>query len=253
MLTSIIRQSTRQGLIGLTLTAASLTAVAHETDHPDFSGVWEAYASEPAGGRGAGSTLTEEGQAMVDEFMASFGDSYVEPGAFCVPPGLPATMTSMVSYPVEVIHSEDRVTMLAEYDMQVRRVYMDGRDFPDDYPTTRMGYSIGHWEDDTLVIDTRILGEYLLSAWPRTEETRVVERVYRTTREEAGKEASGFVQASDFDDVLVFEMTITDPKLYDGPQEVTMYYQRIPDDSFLEYDCPADLWRRALEGEISYE
>ena len=250
---TFIRHSTSGGLFGLTLTLASLTAVAQETDHPDLSGVWEAYASEPAMVRGAGTALTEKGQALVEAYEADLADNYVEPGAFCVPPGLPATMTSMVSYPVEVIHSKDRVTMLAEYDMQVRRVYMDGRDFPDDYPTTRMGYSIGHWENGELVVETQLLGEYLLGAWPRTEDTRVVERIYRSTREEAGKEASGFVQASDFDDVLIFEMTITDPVLYDGPQELTMYYQRIPDDSFLEYDCPADLWRRALSGEISYQ
>lgn len=232
--------------ISITLSSG---AAAHEADHPDFSGVWEAYASEPAMGRGAGSAITAQGRAMMDEYMASFGDNYVEPGAYCVPPGLPATMTSMVSYPVEIIHSEDRVTMLAEYDMQVRRVHLDGRDIPDDYPTTRMGYSIGHWDDDELVVETGLLGDYLLGAWPRTEETRVVERIHRTTREEAGKEATGFVQPSDYDDVLVFDMTITDPVLYDGPQHVTMYYQRIPDDAFLEYDCPSDLWRRALKGE----
>lgn len=235
------------------LTLVSNLALAAD-EHPDFTGVWEAYASSAGAGRGGANTeLTEEAITMRDAFVAQYGDDYVEPGAFCVPPGLPATMMSMVSYPVEIIHSKDRVTMLAEYDMQVRRIFMDGRGHPDDLPPTRMGHSIGHWEGDELVIETTLLGEYLLGGWPRTEQTIVEERIYRTTRQEAGVEASGFVQAGESDDVLVFEYTVTDPVLYKEPRQVTMYYQRIPEDAFLEYDCPADLWRRALSGELSYE
>lgn len=248
-----IQRKTKAGrLLGATLTAAALSFSVTTTaqEHPDFTGVWEAYASDAGAGRGgANSALTEEGRALVATFTEEYGEDHPEPGAYCVPPGLPATMTSMVSYPIEVIHSEDRITILAEYDMQVRRIFMDGREIPDDYPPTRMGYSVGHWEGDTLVIETGLLGEYLLGAWPRTEQTHVVERVYRTTREEAGQEARGFVQPSEYDDVLVFELSVTDPVLYGGERNITMYYQRIADDSFLEYDCPADLWRRALRGE----
>ena len=42
---------------------------------------------------------------------------------------------------------------------------------------------------------------------------------------------------------------LTGSGLYAGPQQITVYYQRIADDSFLEYDCPAELWYRALDGE----
>jgi hypothetical protein len=50
-----------------------------------------------------------------------------EPGWYCVPPGLPATMTmtSMVSYPIEIIQTPDRITMIAELVMQLRRIYLD--------------------------------------------------------------------------------------------------------------------------------
>src|SRR5690606_24564789 len=121
----------------------------------------------------------------------------------------------------------DRVTMLAEYDMQLRRIFMDGRDHPDDYPTTRMGYSVGHWDDDTLVIETGLLGEYLLGAWPRTEDTHVVERVYRMTRDEVDAQPSGFIARSESNEVLAYEVSVTGPALYDGTRNVTMYYQRI--------------------------
>lgn len=215
---------------------------------PDFSGVWQAYASVPQSGPGEAAALSEAGAALVDAYFAQYGDDFAEPGAYCVPPGMPSTMTAMVSYPIEIIHSPNRVTMLAELDMQVRRIYMDGRGFPDDYPASRMGYSIGHWEDETLVIETRLLGEYLMRSWPRTENTQIVERVHRAQRHDLDVERNGFPPESDSDDLLVFELTVTDATLYKEPQRITMYYQRIPGDQFLEYDCAAGLWYQALEG-----
>lgn len=222
-------------------------AAAWAADAPDFSGVWQAYASEPQSGPGQSEAQTKEGAARIDAYFAQYGDDFPEPGAYCVPPGMPSTMTSLVSYPIEIIHSPDRLTMLAELEMQVRRIYLDGRGFPDDYPTSRMGYSIGHWEDDTLVIETRLLGEYLMRSWPRTERTRIVERVHRADRGALDVERNGFAPESDSDDILVFEMTVTDPTLYEAPQSITMYYQRIPEAEFLEYDCAAGLWYEALE------
>lgn len=233
--------------VGLLAIAAVLSGCA--TDEPDLSGVWQAYASQPQSGPGNAEALTEAGAALVDAFFEQYGDDYAEPGAYCVPPGMPRTMTSMVSYPIEIIQSPGRVTMLAELDMQVRRVYTDGRSIPDDYPTSRMGYSIGHWEDEVLVIETGLLSEYLMRDWPRTEGTSIVERVYRANRDELDVERNGFPEENDSNDLLVFEMTVTDAALYREPQRITMYYQRIPEDEFLEYDCTAGLWYEALDGE----
>ena len=224
-------------------------APARAAEEPDFSGVWQAFASVPPFGPGQAAALSEEGARLVDAYFAPYGDDFPEPGAYCVPPGMPATMTSMVSYPIEILQSPNRLTMLAELDMQVRRIYMDGRAFPDDYPTSRMGYSIGRWQDETLVIETRLLSEYLMRTWPRTENTRIVERVYRANRDEVDVERNGFAPESASNDLLVFEMTVTDATLYEEPQRVTMYYQRIPEDEFLEYDCTAGMWYQALDGE----
>jgi hypothetical protein len=237
------------GAVTSSLVTLAAAGPACAADEPDFSGVWQAYASVPQFGPGQAAALTEDGARLVDAYFAQFGDDFAEPGAYCVPPGMPSTMTAMVSYPVEIIHSPNRVTLLAELDMQVRRIYMDGRGFPDDYPTSRMGYSIGHWEDETLVIETRLLGEYLMRSWPRTENTQIVERVYRANRDELDVERNGFPPESESNDILVFEMTVIDATLYKEPQRITMYYQRIPGEEFLEYDCTAGLWYQALEGE----
>ena len=232
------------GLIAIAVSGAACTAA-----EPDFSGVWQAYASVPGFGPGGEAALTEEGTQTVEAFFAEFGDNFVEPGAYCVPPGMPATMTAMVSYPIEILQTPHRLTMLTELDMQVRRIYVDGRDFPDDFVTSRMGYSIGRWEGATLVIETRLLGEYLMRQWPRTENTVITERVYRANRDELNVVRNGFPPESESNDLLVFEMTVTDPSLYKEPQRITMYYQRIAEDQILEYDCIAGVWEARLRGE----
>jgi hypothetical protein len=232
-------------LLGSLAVATACTALAAE---PDISGVWQAYASVAAPGAGQMGELTEEGAARVDAFFAQYGDDMPEPGAYCVPPGMPATMLSTVSYPIEILQTPGRITMLAELDMQIRRIFMDGREFPaDDYWTTRMGYSIGHWEDQTLVIETRFLNDYLVRSWPRTENTRVIERVYRANRDELNVVRNGFPPENDSNDLLVVEVTVTDDTLYREPQKITMYYQRVSDAEFLEYDCVSGLWEEALQ------
>ena len=235
-------------LIPALLGSLAFTAGCFAAGEPDISGVWQAYASVAPPGTGQMQALTAEGAARVDAFYARYGDDMPEPGQYCVPPGLPATMTSMVSYPIEIIQSPGRITMLAELDMQIRRIFMDGRAFPsDDYWTSRMGYSVGHWEDETLVIETRFLSEYLMRSWPRSANTRVVERVHRANRDELSVVRNGFPPENDSNDLLVFEITVTDDTLYREPQRITMYYQRVTDAEFLEYDCVSGLWEEALE------
>ena len=238
----------RPGTLLLNSLAFAAACTTSAVAQPDISGVWQAYASVAAPGTGQTPALTEAGAESVDALFAQYGDDMPEPGGYCVPPGLPATMTSMVSYPIEIIQSPDRITMIAELDMQLRRIYLDDREFPpDNYWPTRMGYSIGRWEDETLVIETRNLSDYLMRSWPRTENTRVVERVYRANRDEAGVVRNGFPEENDSNDLLVFEITVTDETIYREPQQITMYYQRVSDAEFLEYDCASGLWEEALE------
>jgi len=230
----------------VTLGALFLAGVGAARAEVDISGVWQAYASvsEP----GAGSASTPEGRAMVDGFFAQYGDDMPEAGWYCVPPGMPGAMLSTVSYPVEIIQSPGRITMLHELDMQIRRIFMDGREFPpDNYWKSRQGYSIGHWEGDELVIETRLLNEYLSRRWPRTENSRIVERIHRANRSDVNVVRNGYPPENDSEELLVMDIALTDDTLYTEPQHITMYYQRVSDAEFLEYDCAAALWEEALE------
>lgn len=72
----------------------------------------------------------------------------------CLPEGMPSWM--LITHDAfEVIFSPGRVTMLGGSDSnRLRRIYTDGRPHPPDPDPTFHGHSIGHWEGDTLVVDT---------------------------------------------------------------------------------------------------
>jgi len=215
---------------------------------PDFSGVWLAFASSTPGATGPqGPGLSTAGQAVVDEFYGRYSD-VPDPGSFCVANGMPGVMLSIAGYPIEILQGGNRITMLAELEMQVRRIYIDGRRHPADYPTTGTGHSIGRWEAQTLIVDTVLLTEWSARPWPRSEQTRIEERIFLTKEAQIDVPASAFITQQPIDDdVLVVELTLSDPDLYAGPQRRTIYYRKIVDTATLEYDCAAELWLRELE------
>jgi hypothetical protein len=228
--------------------AANAPAADAVPTHPDLSGVWMAFAVEnPDGARTP--QYSAEGQAMLAEFAARFTE-VPETGAWCYGTGMPGVMLSTVSYPIEIVQHPTRLVMVAELEMQVRRVYLDGRPHPDDFLTQGVGHSVGTWDGDTLVIDTALLSEWPLPPWPRTEQTQIVERVYLTKLANVAPRPTGFiatVQKPINDDVLIVEMTVTDPGVYAGPQRRTAYYQRMADTATLEYACSAEHWLEDLE------
>jgi hypothetical protein len=216
---------------------------------PDLSGVWMAFAVENPDGGGNAPRYSPEGQATLDAFAAQFS-AIPETGAWCYGTGMPSVMLSTVSYPIEIVQHSSRLVMLAELEMQVRRVYLDGRPHPDDFLPTGVGHSVGTWDGETLVIDTTLLSEWQMRPWPRTEATHIVERVYLTKLGQITARPTGFVASVEKpinDDVLVDEITLTDPALYAVPQRRTAYFQRMADTATLEYACSAEHWLEALE------
>ena len=103
-----------------------------------------------------------------------YGDDHV---LRCLPAGLPRIFGS--PYPVQVLDAGTHYLMVFMQDNTPRRVWMDGRDAPPNTPATSMGFSVGHWEGKTLVIETTHLSPGWLdgSGLPMSGAgTRIVER-----------------------------------------------------------------------------
>ena len=82
-------------------------------------------------------------------------------------------------FPFEIHQGEQLIVFRLEYYDQVRVVFMDGRPHPGpDYPHTTVGHSIGHWEDDVLVIDTTHLASSTIMAngLRHSDDVHLVER-----------------------------------------------------------------------------
>lgn len=134
----------------------------------------------------------------------------------CLPEAMPTWM--LISHNVmEILFTPGRVTLLGESDSdRLRRIYTDGRAHPADPDPTFHGHSIGHWEGQTLVVDTvAILPEALLAiseavGVPNNGDVHVVERIHLTSPE-----------------ILADDLTITAPHILTAPWNTTRLFKRL--------------------------
>jgi len=115
------------------------------------------------------------------------------------------------------------LVMLYERGNQDRQIFMDGRTLPADPNPTWMGYSVGHWDGDTLVVESRGFNDKTwldLMGHPHTEALRITERFTRID--------SGHMRLA---------MTIEDADAYAKPWTVPVDIELMPDTELLEYVC----------------
>src|SRR5581483_9225473 len=74
------------------------------------------------------------------------------PGINCLPAGMP--MADTIPFPIKIIQTPGLIMMLVEADTSFRQIFTDGRKHPEDPQPTWLGYSVGKWEGDTLVVET---------------------------------------------------------------------------------------------------
>jgi hypothetical protein len=198
---------------------------------------------------------TDEGKRITTEFMAKYDvkgnvTGEMEANGHCVEPGMPTVMWGIGGAAMEIVQQPQRVTLLSELANQSRRIFLDGRAFPTDVPEQRVGYSIGHWEGDTLVIETRNIMEWHAPRWPHSNEMRIVERWSLKDPSEfkiTGLRAGG-TPPKITGKVLVNEMTINDPVMYaDKDYKVTTIYRKLEKQVMLEDGCTEGVWMKALE------
>ena len=158
----------------------------------------------------------------VAEVLKRRGDHRPEqlPLTFCLPGGLPlSTMLSEVS---KIVQTPGLVLIMLELG-GTRQIYTDGRKHMADPSPSWLGYSVGRWEGDTLVVDT--LG-FNGKSWldlighPQSEAMRLTERYRRR----------------DFGHMDI-EITVNDPTWYTRPFTVKVTHELQADDDILEYFC----------------
>ena len=187
---------------------------------PPITGIYE---SSPADSRRDGQrellpVLTPKAEAEQAAFQAKNIED--TEAANCLPPGMPRIMSW--PYPVQVLVTPGEVTLVLEGDMQVRHIHTDGRGHPADPDLTFNGDSIGHWEGDTLVVDTVGLAP----------QAAIAQGVIHGAGEH-------IVERFRLSDPSLLEVTtrVEDPSVLAKPWEFTARYRRHPDWSIAEYIC----------------
>jgi Carboxypeptidase regulatory-like domain len=182
---------------------------------PDLSGVWYAQRTVDAGKP----EPLPWAEALLKERAAN--NSKDAPGAHCLPRGI---TNAGALFPFKLVQTSSLLVMLFEDDIPShRQVFLDGRGHPKDPNPMWMGHSIGHWEGDTLVIDTVGFDDrsWLDTAGhAHTEMMRVIERFRRP---DLGH--------------LEIELTIDDPGAYAKPWKIMRASELDPSDDIGEYVC----------------
>jgi hypothetical protein len=145
-----------------------------------------------------------------------------DPEGHCMLPGVRRIITA--PYLFRVVQTPKLIVILYEDGSQAwRQIFTDGRQHPADPGPTRLGHSIGHWEGDTLVVDSvRFNGQAWLneSGLPTTESLHLIEHFRRP---DLGH--------------LEIESIVDDPKAYTKQWSFTMHPIMLKGD-FTDYICP---------------
>jgi hypothetical protein len=201
-----------------------LTAPAPRTadGKPDLSGLWkndggDRYYNNIAADLQV-SDVAPSAHALFTKRSLEFGKDSME--TLCLPLG-PAYLTTR--YRDMRIVQTPTLVVIAFDDGMHREIWMDGRSLEKDPNPTWMGYSVGRWDGEVLVVESN---GYTDRSWldfgghPHTEELRITERYTRPT---VGR--------------IDVQVTMTDPKLYPKPIALTMPMKLLPDTEMLEGFC----------------
>ena len=201
---------------------------------PDLSGLWDRispkYARDIAADLKPGE-VQPWAKALVQQRKESLGKDSMS--ALCLPEG-PAYVTSGGSTAAgmtKIIQTPSLIVMLNP-DLTYRQIFLDGRSLEANPNPSWMGYSVGHWDGDTLVVESN---GYNDRTWldreghPHTEALSTTERYRR----------------KDFGHMQI-TMTLHDPTVYAKPWTVSVEAQLDPDTELIEYVCNEDA-KDALE------
>jgi hypothetical protein len=219
---------------------------------PDLSGIWERVNSErgPVDGQlGRGPKVSPPpGSPPLAHFFdigaqlevpyTEWGDRITQeriddnargnPDAYCLPMG--HMLYHLHPQPRKVVQTRDLVLLINEANSGLRQIFLDGRSLPgEDALPWWFGYSVGHWEGDTLVVESSGFRDDVwidYNGSPLTSSGKITER-YR--RPNFG--------------TLLIDVTIEDPKAYTEPFTVRIVQRIMLDTNLIEFVC--------IENEVS--
>jgi hypothetical protein len=184
---------------------------------PDWSGIWNPNISDQYKKENTDIPPWKPAQAEVIKHMRAEEKAGRPINIFnnCLPESMPSWMV-ITHNSIEFLFTPGRVTMLGESDSnRLRRIYTDGRPMPADPDPSFHGYSIGHWEGDTLVVQTTGIRPQTLLAIseaagvPNNGDVKVVERWHLVAK-----------------DILHNDIEITAPNILTAPWKTTREFFR---------------------------
>jgi hypothetical protein len=203
---------------------------------PNLSGIWQAFTTagwdledhnaqkgEPAGqGIVAGGSIPYQPWALAKKEENYRNRMKADPVRNCYMPGVPRLM--YMPFPFEIFQTSELLLITFEYNHMVRWLWTDGRPHPEALEFW-MGESRGHWEGDTLVVETK---NFNGQAWFdaagnfHSNELRVVERFAPTGPNH-----------------ISYEAMIEDPKVFTRPWKIAFpLYRRLEENvQLLDYEC----------------
>ena len=200
---------------------------------PDFTGVWGTFkgkgvnakfAAPPAGQLVLKPEYAKpyEARRTAEADANKRGEQLANAGVQCIPYGFPSMM-SVAVYPVEIIQTPNQMTVISEAFSEVRRIYLNQPQLPlEDVPPGYYGRSVGHWDGDTLVVDTIGIKTTVngYRGMPHSEQMHITERLKLAAP-----------------DILHDQITIEDPVVLEKPMTYTLAYQRLKNYEMVEFVC----------------
>ena len=141
----------------------------------------------------------------------------------CVAPGMPFAMLGRGPHPIDLIERNGNIVIRAEYFDIVRVVHMGERENIAEQPLSKLGYSVGHWENDELVVRTTQIDWPFFdrTGVPQSEESEILERF----------------AISEDSTQLAYTITVNDPGTFTEPVTAHWTWQWHPELKVEPYEC----------------
>ena len=204
----------------------------------DLAGIWQAELLPvtnavrlPLFAELAAHPLTDKGEAAKADYSEA-----MNPGADCISNPTPMIISLTAPYLGEFEVRDEIIMFRSEFYDTERTIYLDGRRHPENGERTIQGHSVGSWEGDTLVVDTRLFADHRSPygiGVPSSAQKHVVERY---TLSENGAQ-------------LLVDVVMEDPEYLAGPFTGSLVLNYSPHLEMISVECDSEVARRFIQVE----